>query len=92
MPGMQGSLLSGTMLSLTRLAADQMKSLFIQSEGRKGLNYLNLKMLSMNKSAYFTPFIPNPLKVKGMILSGPTACVSVYVFNLMKNLRSDPCT
>lgn len=26
-------------------------------KGGGGLNYLNLKMLSMNKSAYFTPFM-----------------------------------
>lgn len=45
-------------------------------EGEQGgLNYLNLKMLSMNlkKSAYFSPFISQPLK--GMIRSACVACV-----------------
>lgn len=39
-------------LNFPSLAGDQMKSLFIQSRGEKGLNYLNLKMLSMNKKVH----------------------------------------
>lgn len=39
---------------------------------KKGLNYLNLKMLSMNKSAYFTWLVCEPVQ-REMIRS---ACVA----------------
>ena len=72
-------------LNFPGFARDQMKSLLIQSRrggvGGGGLNYLNLKMLSMNKKCIFYSIH----LLKGMIQSACVACILSSVWNLMKS-------
>lgn len=69
----------------TRLVRDRMKSLFIQPERKKSLNYLKLKMLSMNTECIFYSIHPGPISSER---SGSTypRCPAFRVWNLMTTL------
>lgn len=62
-----------------------MKSLFIQPERKKSLNYLKLKMLSMNTECIFYSIHPGPISSER---SGSTypRCPVFRVWNLMTTL------